>query len=91
MIILDELEFDAQVVTTPLVFAIIVAVASQFLVGYNAGVTNAPKKVVFPGHSTALWAVAVAAFAVGGNMADYRGRREALLICTYTFLLCGLL
>jgi hypothetical protein len=37
MIILDELEFDAQVVTTPLVFAIIVAAGSQFLVGYNTG------------------------------------------------------
>jgi SP family facilitated glucose transporter-like MFS transporter 3 len=99
MIILDELEFDAQVVTTPLVFAIIVAAASQFLVGYNTGVMNAPEKVVFPGHSTALWAVAVAAFAVGGpfgaivggKMADSRGRRGALLICTCTFLLGGLL
>lgn len=37
MIILDELEFDAQVVTTPLVFAIVVAATSQFLVGYNTG------------------------------------------------------
>lgn len=37
MMILDELEFDASVVTTPLVFAIIVAAASQFLVGYNTG------------------------------------------------------
>lgn len=37
MIILDELEFDSQVVTTPLVFAIVVAAASQFLVGYNTG------------------------------------------------------
>lgn len=33
MIILDELEFDANVVTLPLVFAIVVAAASQFLVG----------------------------------------------------------
>ena len=37
LIILDELEFDANLVTTPLVFAIIVAAASQFLVGYNTG------------------------------------------------------
>jgi hypothetical protein len=37
MMILDELEFDANVVTTPLVFAIVVAAASQFLVGYNTG------------------------------------------------------
>jgi SP family facilitated glucose transporter-like MFS transporter 3 len=82
-----------------LVFAIIVAAASQFLVGYNTGVMNAPEKVVFPGHSTGLWSLAVAAFAVGGpfgaivggKMADSRGRRGALLICTWTFLLGGLL
>ena len=99
MIILDELEFDANLVTTPLVFAIVVAAASQFLVGYNTGVMNAPEKVVFPGHSTALWSLAVAAFAVGGpfgaivggKMADQRGRRGALLIDTWTFLLGGLL
>lgn len=60
---------------------------------------NAPAKVVFPGHSTGLWSIAVAAFAVGGplgavvggKMADQRGRRGALLICTWTFLLGGLL
>jgi SP family facilitated glucose transporter-like MFS transporter 3 len=99
MIILDELEFDANLVTTPLVFAIIVAVGSQFLVGYNTGVMNAPEKVVFPGHSTALWSFAVAAFAiggpfgaiVGGRLADSRGRRGALLIDTWTFLLGGAL
>lgn len=58
---------------------------------------NAPEKVVFPGHSTALWSLAVAAFAVGGpfgavvggRMADARGRRGALLLCTWTFLLGG--
>jgi SP family facilitated glucose transporter-like MFS transporter 3 len=99
MIILDELEFDANVVTTPLVFAIIVAAMSQFLVGYNTGVMNAPEKVVFPGHSTGLWSFAVAAFAVGGpfgaivggKLADSRGRRGALLIDTWTFLFGGLL
>lgn len=99
MIILDELEFDANVVTTPLVFAIIVAAASQFLVGYNTGVMNAPEKVVFPGHSTGSWSLAVAAFAVGGpfgaitggQMADKRGRRGALLIDMWLFLLGGLL
>jgi hypothetical protein len=99
MIILDELEFDASVVTTPLVFAIIVAATSQFLVGYNTGVMNAPEKVVFPGHSTGLWSLAVAAFAVGGpfgaivggKMADSRGRRGALLIDTWLFLMGGTL
>ena len=85
MMILDEIEFEAKVVTTPLVFAIIVAAANQFLVGYNTGVMNAPESVVFPGHSTGEWAIAVAAFAVGGpfgavvggKMADSRGRRGA--------------
>mmetsp|Transcript_30097 Transcript_30097/g.82674 ORF Transcript_30097/g.82674 Transcript_30097/m.82674 type:complete len:664 (+) Transcript_30097:196-2187(+) len=99
MIIMDELEFDANVVTMPLVFAIVVAAASQFLVGYNTGVMNAPANVVFPGHSTLAWSLAVAAFAVGGplgavmggRMADSRGRRGALLIDTWTFLLGGLL
>jgi len=99
MIIMDELEFDANVVTMPLVFAIVVAAASQFLVGYNTGVMNAPANVVFPGHSTLSWSLAVAAFAVGGplgavmggRMADSRGRRGALLIDTWTFLLGGLL
>lgn len=37
LIILDELEFDANLVTTPLIFAIVVAATSQFLVGYNTG------------------------------------------------------
>jgi len=99
MVILDELEFDANVVTMPLVFAIVVAATSQFLVGYNTGVMNAPVNVVFPGHSTLSWSLAVAAFAVGGpfgaiaggQMADKRGRRGALLIDTWTFLLGGLL
>lgn len=37
LIILDELEFDSTLVTTPLIFAIVAAAASQFLVGYNTG------------------------------------------------------
>lgn len=99
MIILDELEFDAVLVTTPLVFAILVAVMSQFLVGYNTGVMNAPESVVFPGHSTMSWSFAVAAFAVGGpfgatvggQLADSRGRRGALLMDTWLFLCGGLI
>lgn len=99
MIILDELEFEAGVVTLPLVFAVIVAAACQFLVGYNTGCMNAPARVVFPGHSTLAWSWAVAAFAVGGpfgavlggRWADRRGRRGALLIDTWTFLAGGLL
>jgi MFS transporter, SP family, solute carrier family 2 (facilitated glucose transporter), member 3 len=99
MIILDELEFEANVVTIPLVFAIVIAAASQFLVGYNTGVLNAPAKFVFPHHTTLSWSLAVSAFAVGGpfgaitagQFADVRGRRGALLITTYTFLISGLL
>ena len=99
MIILDELEFESNVVTMPLVFAIIIAAASQFLVGYNTGVMNAPAKFVFPHHSTLSWSIAVSSFAVGGpfgaitagRFADVRGRRGALLIATYTFLVGGLL
>jgi MFS transporter, SP family, solute carrier family 2 (facilitated glucose transporter), member 3 len=98
MILLDELEFDASVVTMPLVFAIVVAAISQFLVGYNTGVMNAPANVVFPGHSTLSWSLAVSAFAVGGpfgamiagRMADARGRRGALMMNTWTFLMGGL-
>ena len=63
------------------------------------GVMNAPEKVVFPGHSTGAWSLAVAAFAVGGpfgavvggKMADQRGRRGALLLCTWIFLAGGIL
>lgn len=99
MMILDELEFEANVVTMPLVFAIIVAAASQFNVGYATGVMNSPVKVVFPGHSTFVWSLAVAAFAVGGpfgaimggKLADQRGRRGALLIDIWVFLFGGLL
>lgn len=99
LIILEEIEFDSNLVTTPLVFAIIVAAGSQFLVGYNTGVMNAPAKVVFPHHTQVSWSLAVAAFAVGGpfgaivggKMADQRGRRGALLLCTWTFLAGGLI
>ena len=99
MIILDELEFEASVVTMPLVFAVVIAAACQFLVGYNTGVMNAPSQVVFKGHSTLSWSLAVSSFAiggplgavVGGRMADQRGRRGALMIDIWTFLFGGLL
>ena len=99
LMILDELEFDANVVTMPLVFAVVIAAFSQFLVGYNTGVMNAPVDVVFPGHSTLAWSLAVASFAiggpfgalVGGRMADARGRRGALLLDTWLFLAGGAL
>lgn len=60
---------------------------------------NAPANVVFPGHSTLAWSLAVSSFAVGGpfgaiiggRMADARGRRGALLLDTWLFLFGGLL
>lgn len=66
---------------------------------YNTGVMNAPASVVFPGHSTLAWSLAVSSFAIGGpfgaimggRMADSRGRRGALLLDTWTFLAGGLL
>lgn len=99
LMIMDEFEVDRSVVTTPLIFAIMVASFAQFLVGYNTGVMNAPSNAVFPGHSTAMWSVAVSAFAIGGplgskiagSMADTRGRRGALLINMWTFLIGGLI
>ena len=86
-------------VTTPLVVAILIAAITQFLVGYNTGVMNAPVNVVFPGHSLTAWSLAVSAFAfggpfgasIGGTLADRRGRRGALLIDFWTFVLGGLL
>jgi len=94
MLILEEME-DAKVVTAPLIFTVIVVSASMFSVGYNISVMNAPEKMVFPGHSINSWALAVAAFAIGGpfgsamggKLADKRGRRGAMLIGIWVFLL----
>ena len=99
LMLLEELELDNVMVTTPLIFAVMVAAMGQFLVGYNIGVMNAPESVVFPGHSTLQWSLAVSAFCFGGpfgsncagTLADTRGRRGALLICTWTFLLGGII
>ncbi len=77
--------------------ACFVAIVSSFLVGYNTSVMNAPSKVVFPDHSTIAWSLAVAAFAIGGPggaiaggiMANKRGRRGAMLINMWIFLIGG--
>lgn len=97
LMLMEELELDNVMVTTPLIFAVMVAAMGQFLVGYNIGVMNAPEAYVFPGHTTAQWSLAVAAFCFGGpfganfagQLAETRGRRGALLICTWIFLLGG--
>ena len=72
----------------PLIMAVCVAIMSQFLVGYNTGVMNAPAAVVFPGHSTLQWSAAVSGFAVGGPfgsiaggwLANKWGRRGAMMV-----------
>lgn len=83
----------------PLIFAILTAAMTMFSVGYNTGVMNAPVNVVFPGHSIVAWSFAVAAFAVGGplgsllggTLADSLGRRRALMVDMWTFVLGGAL
>ena len=98
-LLLDEFKIERVMLTTPLIFAVLVATMSQFIVGFNISVMNATSAVVFPGHSFTLWSLAVAAFAVGGpfgaaiagKLADSRGRRGALLIDVWAFLFGGIL
>ncbi len=79
--------------------AVLMALISQFLVGYNTSVMNGPESVVFPGHTTAQWSLAVSAFAIGGPggavlggyLANTRGRKGALLINIWVFFVGGLL
>jgi len=83
--------------TFHLLMAVIVAVISQFLVGYNTSVLNAPETVIFPGHSTLSWSLAVSAFAVGGPvgsiaggyLANLRGRKGAMFINSWIYLAGG--
>lgn len=84
--------------TNPLLAAVLVSMISQFLVGYNTSVMNAPQDVVFPDHSITQWSLAVSAFAIGGPfgaiaggiLANKRGRKGALLLSSWIFLVGGL-
>lgn len=86
-------------VTISLAAAVILSMASQFLVGYNTAVMNAPQSVVFPNHTTTQWSFAVAAFAVGGPLgallggyvANSQGRKGALFICAWIYIVGGTL
>jgi len=59
---------------------------------------NPSEAYAFPGHTTSMWSMAVAAFCVGGpfgavlagKLADDKGRRGALLLTTWLFVLGGL-
>lgn len=64
--IAQQVDVDEIIFTLPLLFSVLVAIIAQFLVGYNTGVMNAPESVVFPGHTTTEWSIAVSAFAIGG-------------------------
>ncbi|KAL3827197.1 hypothetical protein ACHAXA_006752 [Cyclostephanos tholiformis] len=98
LFLLEELEVDTVVITTPLMFALFMAGISQFLVGYNTSVMNSPSSVVFKGHTTFQWSLAVAVFAIGGpfgaiaagKVVDSRGRRSSMGIVIYLFLLGSL-
>jgi SP family facilitated glucose transporter-like MFS transporter 3 len=123
LLLLGELEDDTTTVTTPLIFAVLIAsllmlngecvqiycswfianlthkwiFSNILLAGYNISVMNAPEAFVFPGHSAEEWSLAVSAFCVGapfgcvlaGKWADNRGRRGALLLVTWLFIIGG--
>ena len=99
LFLLEELEVDTVVITTPLMFALFMAGVSQFLVGYNTSVMNSPSSVVFEGHTTFQWSLAVAVFAVGGpfgaiaagKIIDSRGRKSGMGIVIYLFLVGSLI
>ena len=96
--LLADIDVDEIIITFPLVMSSFVAIISQFLIGFHTGAMNGPANVVFPGHTTWEWSLAVSAFAVGGPfgalagglLANRRGRRGAMLLNTWVFLLGGL-
>lgn len=95
---LEQLVRKTDRVTAPLAVAMGLSLVTQFLNGYNTAGLNAVSQVVFPGHSTTEWAIAVGCFAIGGplgsmvagGIADSLGRKQAMLMCTNTFLVGGL-
>eukprot|EP00546_Thalassionema_frauenfeldii_P003309 CAMPEP_0178932078 /NCGR_PEP_ID=MMETSP0786-20121207/22372_1 /TAXON_ID=186022 /ORGANISM="Thalassionema frauenfeldii, Strain CCMP 1798" /LENGTH=611 /DNA_ID=CAMNT_0020609239 /DNA_START=298 /DNA_END=2133 /DNA_ORIENTATION=- len=99
IIIRDEVELESTVITTPLVLAVILSAMCNFLVGFNTSVLNAPEKVIFPGHSTLEWAIAVAIWPLGapfgailaGKWVESKGRGGALIFDCWIFLIGGLM
>lgn len=98
LLLLGELEADTTTtVTFPLISAVLIASLLMLNAGYQTSVMNAPAAFVFPGHSAEQWSLAVSAFCVGapfgcalaGKWADERGRRGALLIVTWLFIIGG--
>mmetsp|Transcript_19656 Transcript_19656/g.25904 ORF Transcript_19656/g.25904 Transcript_19656/m.25904 type:complete len:591 (+) Transcript_19656:163-1935(+) len=94
-----EKTIDPGTVTLPLIMAVFISVISTFLGGYNTGVMNAPESVIFAGHSTLEWSLAVSVFAIGGpagamyggDAANKHGRKGAIVIDAWFYLLAGIL
>jgi len=99
LVLMEELEVDTVVITTPLIVALFVSGISQFLVGYNTSVMNSLSSVVFAGHTTFEWSLAVSVLAIGGSFGasvagliiDSRGRKGGMGIVIYLFLLGSLI
>ena len=81
--VLDKYDSSDKHTTWHLTISVLAAMIYMFLLGYNTSVMNSPEAVVFPGHSTFQWSLAVSSFAIGGplgavfggGLADSRGRK----------------
>mmetsp|Transcript_33337 Transcript_33337/g.72102 ORF Transcript_33337/g.72102 Transcript_33337/m.72102 type:complete len:811 (+) Transcript_33337:99-2531(+) len=97
--VIASMDAYESALTLPLLAAVVLSMISQFLVGYNTSVMNAPQNVVFPQHTTIEWSLAVSAFAIGGpfgaffggKLANVHGRKGALLLNAWVFLVGGLI
>lgn len=72
-------------------------IISLLAVGYSIGIMNTTEKYVFPGHSMEIWSLAVSVWCVGGlvgarlsgKWADAYGRKRALLLTAWPFVVGG--
>lgn len=79
----------SKMVSSSFCLAVGIAALPMLLFGINTGILNAPESVIFPGHSTLSWSLAVSAFCVGGflgsantgRLADERGRKWGIVVC----------
>lgn len=100
---LEEMEMESameavSVTTLPLVFAVLVVSSLSFNFGYNISVMNSSEPYAFPGHTTSMWSLAVAAFCVGGpfgavlagKWADKLGRKKTASLTAWFYVVGGL-
>ncbi|XP_059185028.1 solute carrier family 2, facilitated glucose transporter member 1 [Centropristis striata] len=102
-------------ITFPLLMSVGAAVIGSLQFGYNTGVINAPQKIIekfinetwseryqepiTPGSLTAIWAIAVAIFSVGGIFGSFSvglfvnrfGRRNSMLMVNVLAFLAAIL